>query len=148
MSGTVSLSKVLQVRELEKNNAQKAYHQSMDVFEEMATRLYNILKKKEAAEATYETDLHNGASINKIKQQAIHIEYINKQINDLQSEVQQARNAMEQKQIKLTDAHMEMKKFEKVIQNRKLEEHERVQRSENIFMDELSIQQYLGQKNR
>jgi len=141
------LSKILHVRENEKKTAQTAYYQSMDIFEEEATKLYNLLRKKEDAEEYYESFIHNKISIDTIKEQSAYIEHLNKKINELQKQVIQARNEMEIKQVKLSEAHIEVKKFEKMIENRKESEREEIKKAENNLMDEISMQQYLIVKN-
>ncbi|OZU90319.1 flagellar export protein FliJ [Virgibacillus indicus] len=148
MAETVVLSKILNVREKEKNEAQKAYHQAMDFFEKVANQLYLLLKKKEAAEESYETYIHTTTSLDRIREQLAYIERLNNQIMRLQQDVQKARSEMETKQLKLTDAHVEVKKFEKIIELRKQSEEEIFKKAEKMSMDEISIQQYLSHKNR
>ena len=148
MAETVVLSKILNVREKEKNEAQKAYHQAIDLFENVANQLYSLLKKKEAAEESYEGYIHTTVSLDKIRGQLSYIERLNKQIIQLQQEVQYARTEMEMKQLKLTDAYVEVKKFEKIIGLRKESAEETLKRAEKIAMDEISVQQYLSYKNR
>jgi len=148
MAGTAALSKILNVRELEKKNAEKDYRVSMDAFEHAATQLYNVLKKKESAEYAYETYLSEATSIDVIKEQVSYIEVLSKQIIKLQRDVQFARNAMEIKQDQLAEAHIEVKKFETIIEHRIEEHQEQVKREENMMMDEISMQQYLSYKNR
>lgn len=148
MADILALSKILHVREREKHDAQKIYHQSIEYFEGVATQLYNLLKKKEKAEEAHEEYIQSTIPIDKIREQITYIENLNKQILQLQQEVQAARSEMESKQVILTDAHVEMKKFEKIITHRKKEQEELIQRNEKITMDEISVQQYLNQKNR
>lgn len=148
MAEIVALSKILHVREREKHDAQKDYHQSIEYFEGVATQLYTLLKKKEKAEEAHEDYIQNTIPIEKIREQITYIEALNKQIVQLQQEVQAARTEMESRQVKLTDAHVEVKKFEKIITYRKKEQEKIIQRNEKISMDEISVQQYLNQKNR
>ncbi|WP_249869784.1 flagellar export protein FliJ [Oceanobacillus saliphilus] len=148
MARTVALSKILDIRENEKKIAQKAYHQSMDSFEKIATELYTLLRKKENAEVSYDRYIHSTAPIDMIKEQAVYIERLNTQINELQKLVQKARNDMDSKQVKLSDAHIEVKKFERIIENRNDIEEKYRKKVENNFMDEISITQYLSHKNR
>lgn len=148
MANTVALTKILQLRELEKNDAQKAYHNSMEFFEKIATNLYEMLKKKEAAEQSYDVFIQNSTPLEKIKEQLTYIENLNQKIVQLQTEVQKARSDMELKQVKLSDAHTEVKKFEKIIKLRKQSALQMAQRQENQFMDEISVQQYLSHNNR
>lgn len=148
MAETAAFTKILDIRENEKNVAQNIYHQSLESFEKVATKLYNALKKKEAAEEAYEDFIQATTPIEQIKEQAVYIERLNSQIKELQQLVQRARNDMETKQIKLTDAHVEVKKFEKMIELRRDNEQQQRKRMENAFMDELSITQYLSHKNR
>lgn len=148
MAETIALTKILDIRESEKKVAQKAYHQSLDSFEKIATELYNLLRKKENAEEHYDHFIQSVTPIERIKEQAVYIEKLSRQINDLQKLVQKARNDMESKQVTLSDAHVEVKKFEKIIEIRKDSEEKQKKRVESDFMDELSITQYLNHKNR
>lgn len=147
MTDTLVFSKIRNVKESEKNSAQKAYHQSMEFFEEVATKLYHLLRKKEAAEASYESYLQQSIPLEKLKQQMAYIERLNNQIVNMQSEVQKARDDMQTKQLKLTDAHVEVKKFENIIEARHQSEKEREKKYEKDMMDEISLTQYLSTSN-
>lgn len=148
MSQTVSLSKVLNIRENEKKDAQKAFLTSQDAFEEVAIKLYQLLKKKEAAEVSYDKFIQEATSIGRMKEQIAYIEKLNASIIHLQKEVQFARSKMEKKQQVLTDAYIEVKKFESIIGKRKEQQAEKLTKMENAFMDEISINQYVSNKNR
>lgn len=143
--GTVTLTKVLNIREQEKMDAQMAYNQSLKTFEEIATRLYMLLKKKEAAEETYEVSIQDSMQIEKIRQQMDYIEILSRKIVDLERDVQKAREEMNLKHSKLENAHVEVKKFEKIIENRQQTKAEMLRKQEEATMDEISIQQYLSQ---
>ncbi|RLL45317.1 flagellar export protein FliJ [Oceanobacillus piezotolerans] len=147
MAGTMTLTKVLHVRENEKKVAQKDYALSMEKFETLATELYNLLKKKEEAETLYENYIQSTTPIEKMRQLIDYQEKLTEQILLVQFQVQLAREDMEQKQSRLTEAHVEVKKYEKVIEIRKKEEIEEQVRKEKAFMDELSINQFLSHKN-
>ncbi|MEN2766448.1 flagellar export protein FliJ [Ornithinibacillus xuwenensis] len=146
MAGTIALSKILDIREQEKKDAQLAYHQSVDSFEQVATKLFNILKRKEMAEEAYDEALKESMHLDYIQDQLMYIETLNKKILELQGQVQQARTTMESKQVKLSNAHVETKKFEKIIEFRINEESDARKRAEDSLMDEISIQQYLSHK--
>lgn len=148
MADTYVLTKLLDVREKEKKDAQKAYEKSLHFFEEVATRLYTLLKKKENAEASYERYLTNTVPLNKIKGQLTYIQQLNRQIMTLQKDVQTARRELEKKQQTLTDAYVEVKKFEKIIEHRKLKQENIRKKQELQAMDEASVQQFLYGKNR
>src|SRR5699024_4390921 len=130
MAEIMTLSKILLVREKEKDEAQKAYFHSQEFFEEIATRLYKLLRKKEDAEASYENYIQTTTPLDRIKEQVSYIEKLNQQILNLQSKVQEARNEMEYKQRKLTDSYVEVKKFEKVIEQRKQANAEYIRKKE------------------
>lgn len=142
MAQTEVLSKILHIREQEEKNAQVAHHQSVAFFEKVATQLYQLLRKKEDAEEVYGQSIKNPTSIDQIKEQLNYIDQLNKQIIDLQENVNQARSKMEYKQQKLTNAHVEVKKFEKLIENRKGKQRELEMKNEQNSMDEISNQQY------
>lgn len=146
LSGTAVLTKILDIREREKRDAQIAYKQAVDLFEEVGTKLLKILQKKESVEASYEESLQSNMNLDQIQDQLAYIESLNKHIEDLQYQVQQARFHMESKQQILTEAHVETKKFEKIIDIRKTEAQDVLKRAEASFMDDISIQQYLSHK--
>lgn len=143
MDSIQTLTKILQVRENEKKEAQIAHKQSVDLFEEVAQKLYVLLRKKEVADKNFSLVTEKKTSIEVIKEQSKHIENLSKQIIHLQSKVNNARNNMELKRSQLTEAHVEVKKFEKIIENRHDQHIERIEKTENDLMDEVSIQQYL-----
>lgn len=55
---------------------------------------------------------------------------------------------MDNKQVVLNEAYIEVKKFESIIETRKRLEAEKMEKMEKSFMDEISINQYLSHKNR
>lgn len=146
MSRTKTLTKVLDIREREKDAAQKAYNQAMQHFEDVATKLYQTLKKKEDAEESYDQYLKDMVQIDRLMDQMAYIESLNRQIVLLQYQVNQARTQMELKQQSLTHAHIEVKKFEKLIETRKQEQQQTELKQEQMFMDDMSVQQFLSQK--
>lgn len=146
MSRTKTLTKVLDIREREKDAAQKAYNQAMQHFEDVATKLYQTLKKKEDAEESYDQYLKDMVQIERLMDQMAYIESLNRQIVLLQHQVNQARTQMELKQQSLTHAHIEVKKFEKLIETRKQEQQQTELKQEQMFMDDMSVQQFLSQK--
>lgn len=137
-------SKLLDLKEKEKDHAQKAYHQSMDNFEDVAMNLYTLLKKKEDAEQAYDTSLQGNMTIEEIRKQNRYIDTLTKQIAAVQYDVQRARNDMETKQSELTDAFIEVKKYEKIIAYREKERMEQLKKTETQTMDDISIRQYLA----
>jgi flagellar protein FliJ len=84
--------------------------------------------------------------LNFIQDQLAYIETLESKITELQKKVSLARTNMETKQQVLSDAHVETKKFEKIIEFRTNEELDKVKKAEDSFMNEISIQQYLSHK--
>ncbi|SHF51587.1 flagellar export protein FliJ [Ornithinibacillus halophilus] len=148
MANTHALEKILDLQELEKQKALKVYQNSIDQFEEVATKLYYLLRKKEEAELNYETSIKKAIPIDEIKTQTSYINKLQEQILNLQGDVQQARSYMEKSRDELTDSYKEVKKFETVIERRKKEEFELSKKLEAKLMDEISLQQFVGHMNR
>lgn len=142
--GHLTLSKVLQVRENEKKDAVLVYNQAIEKFENVATKLYQMLRKKEMAEQTVETYKETITPIDSIIEQMNYIESLNQQIISLQTAVNEAREEMELKQLLLTESHKEVKKFEKLIENRLLAEKNAQMKLDMAAMDEVSIQQFIS----
>lgn len=146
MNDATALHKIWQIRESEKKKAEQAHQQSIQDFERIAMKMYEILKKKEATEEAYEKNIQSIISIEKMEQHTKYIEQLQQQIASMQQLVNDARNTMNQKQQVVTSAHIEMKKVEKLIEKRAVEAKQRIKKEENAFMDELSMQQFLKRK--
>jgi len=147
MANPVVLHKILSVREQEKKTAQMEQITAQNYFEKVATQLYHVLKTKEEAEQTLQSYMKTKAAIERIKEQSLYIDSLNKNIMKLQGQVQKARQEKEKKQQILTEAHIEMKKIEKMIERRAKEQKEQEEKLQMNLMDEISIQQFTA-KNR
>lgn len=141
----MALTTVLQVREKEKDYAQIAFNESKKRLEGILTELYSVLKKKETIEKEQAITLADKIPIDMLKEQQSYIESLNNKIIQLQRKYEQAKRELERKQIHLTEAHVEVKKFEKMIENRLIEEQKETRKLEQDLMDDLSIRQYLNQ---
>lgn len=146
MVNTKTFKKILSLQEKEKNAAQMAYKESVDCFESVATQFYNLLRKKEEVEQKYHYYLENTGSVTAIATHHSYIENIKTKIATIQITVDKARNDMEQKQELLTEAHIELKKYEKLIERKQMKEKERELYEENKIMDETSVRQFLNSR--
>lgn len=145
MSNTTSLVKILDIRKQEKNDALLEKKMATDHFEKVANELYLNLKTREQAEDTLDNYVQSEI-IKKIREQTLYIDALNNKISFLQEKVQIARNEMEQKQVIVTEKHVEVKKIEKMIEKRELEKIEEEKRLEMNLMDEISIRQFTRAK--
>src|SRR5699024_152221 len=136
MADTAVLEKILHVKEKEKDAAQLDKTEAVNRFEEIASRLYEELKRKENAESELDVVMKAKATITMMKEK----------INTIQNNVQKARIEMEQKQNALTEAHIEVKKIERLIALREQEQKELLQKQEMAFMDEISMLQFQKQR--
>ncbi|HLR22199.1 MAG TPA: flagellar export protein FliJ [Pseudogracilibacillus sp.] len=146
MADTAVLEKILHVKEKEKDAAQLDKTEAVNRFEEIASRLYEELKRKENAESELDVVMKAKATITMIKEQSRYISLMKEKINTLQNNVQKARIEMEQKQNALTEAHIEVKKIERLIALREQEQKELLQKQEMAFMDEISMLQFQKQR--
>lgn len=143
MSDTAVLLKLLHLRELEKEEAQRKQIEARDLFEDIATKLYRALKAKETAEDELRQSMQNKTPIVKIKAKSTYIETLKQKIVLLQSDVQKARKNLQIAEENLTEAHVEMKKIEKMIEHREQRRRENEKKLEMKQMDEISLQQYM-----
>ncbi|MFC0524139.1 flagellar export protein FliJ [Pontibacillus salicampi] len=137
--------KLLQMKETDKNLAHKDYQDSVEVFEEVATKMYELLKKKEQAEAHYQKQIQHSMQITDLHTSFQYIDRLEKQIANLQQAIHTARSDMQQKQESLTSAHVEMKKYEKIIDRKEYHIHTVRTYEEKKQMDDMSMQQFLSQ---
>ncbi|WP_201261918.1 flagellar export protein FliJ [Metasolibacillus sp. FSL H7-0170] len=142
MQYTYRFEKILVVREQEKNESEIAYKESVRVFEEVATRLYDLLKKKEDLISFQQERLTIGASIDEISHYANFIDSMEKTIADVQEKVVQARSKMNWHEQKLLEKNLEVRKFEKMREKDFDAFREEQNRIEAKQLDELSSLAY------
>ncbi|WP_152656394.1 flagellar export protein FliJ [Oceanobacillus sp. CFH 90083] len=148
MAKISGLTKIRDMHDNERQVAQKAYAESQETFERIAKELYNLLKKKEIAENSFENAIQASTSIERIKEQSAYIEKLTNQIQTVQVLVQRARNDMNSKQTKLSEAYMEFKKYDRIIDLKREKAQAVIRKQEADFMDEMSMQQYMRQNQR
>lgn len=142
MSETAVLYKVLEVKEQEKDEAQLERVKAVEQFEKVANQLYEQLKEKENAEEDLNVKMKDSFTIDKMINQTRYINNLASRIVTLQYHVQQARNKLETAQELLNEAHIEVKKIEKMIELRENELAAEARVVEASLMDEISIRQY------
>lgn len=141
------IDKIITIKEREKDEAVVKYNESIEEFEKVATKLYDLLKEKEELEATARAKLQNGLSIIQIKQQTQYILQLEQHIQQLQTKVMNARNKMNKVENLVMEKNIEVKKFNKVKENHATLYNKLMDQEENKQMDEISIQQYMNRGN-
>ncbi|QDQ01732.1 flagellar export protein FliJ [Lysinibacillus fusiformis] len=134
--------KVLTIREQEKNETEIAYKESVRSFEEIATKLYDLLKKKENLLEYQQQRLVIGSSIEEIHHYARFIDSLEKTIAEVQQKVVQARAKMNWHEEKLLEKNLEVRKFEKMREKDFRLFQKEQDRIEGIFLDEISSLTY------
>ncbi|MFJ7950526.1 flagellar export protein FliJ [Lysinibacillus sp. NPDC096418] len=140
--------KVLTIREQEKNETEIAYKESVRSFEEVANKLYELLKKKENLTEYRQERLAIGSSIEEINHYARFIDSLEKTIADVQQKVVQARSKMNWHEEKLLEKNLEVRKFEKMREKDFIAYQQEEDRVENIFLDEISSLTYYKKEIR
>ncbi|SOB93022.1 flagellar FliJ protein [Ureibacillus xyleni] len=139
---TYRFEKILTIREQEKQQTEIAYKESVRAFEEVATKLYEVLKKKEDLITYQNKRLTIGATIDEIHHFSTFINSLEKSITDLQAKVMQARTKMNWHEQKMLEINIEVSKFEKMKERDYQMFKEEQNRSEMLYMDELSSLMY------
>ncbi|KGR80355.1 flagellar export protein FliJ [Ureibacillus manganicus] len=134
--------KVLTIREQEKQQTEMAYKESVQAFEEVASKLYELLKKKEDLISFQTEKLKAGSTINEIHHFASFIDSLEKSITDVQQKVMQARTKMNWHEQKLVEKSLEVRKFEKMREKDLERFKEEQNKAEMLMMDELSSIMY------
>ena len=105
--------KVLTFREQTAETGDEMKH-SIQAFEAVATKLYDLLKKKEDILLEQHEKMKTGFSVNGIHHYARYIDSLEKRIAIVQQEVMQARSKMNWFENKLLEKSLEVKKFEEM----------------------------------
>jgi flagellar FliJ protein len=139
--------KILTLKEKEKKDAYARYSEALKAFEEVAEKLYRLLKKKEDLLAFQQEKLISGLSVQEIRHQQVFLDNLEKIIEHYQKEVIQARNKLNLFQNILHEKNMEVKKYEKIQEKDFNKFLEIIKINENKQMDEISIQQFISKEN-
>lgn len=139
--------KILSIREREKEEALSIFNDSIRKFEEVAEKLYSLLKKKEDLENYQSSRLREGLSVQEIRHHQQFIANMEKAIEHYQKMVINARNRMNFYQDKLMEKNIEVKKYEKMKEKDLLQFIEETKSLENKQMDDISIQFYMNRGN-
>ena len=130
--------KILTVCEQEKTETELAYKEAIRSFEEIATKLYELLKKKEDLIAFQQERLKIGSSIDEISHYSRFITSMERMIEEVQQKVVQARTKMNWHEQKLLEKNLEVRKYEKMREKDFEAYKEEQNRLEIILLDEIS----------
>jgi len=136
--------KILSIKEKEKTDALAKYNAALKKFEEVAEKLYKLLKKKEELLEFQQEKLRNGLSVQDIRHHQLFMDNLEKLITLCQEEVIEARYKMNIQRDILMERNIEVKKYEKMKENDFLEFLDVIKEAENKEMDEISIRQFLS----
>ncbi|WP_433749733.1 flagellar export protein FliJ [Falsibacillus pallidus] len=142
MSYQFKFSKLLTVKEREKDEAQAVYQDSVKKFREVADHLYQLLKKKEDLQAFQSDQLERGLSIQEIRHNQQYLTNIEKTISYYQELVINARNRMNWNEQLLQDRNVEVKKYEKIRERDLIQYKEWMNHTESKQLDEISTMQF------
>lgn len=129
---------ILTIRDQEKSELEISYKEAVHTFEEAATTLYELLKKKEDTITEQENQMKSGSSILEIHRYASFITGLEKSIELFQDKVAAARTKMNWHEERLLEKSIEVKKYEKMKEKDKRLFLEEQQRLESIRLDELA----------
>ncbi|MFJ8063821.1 flagellar export protein FliJ [Psychrobacillus sp. NPDC096426] len=141
-------AKVLNIREQEKSETELAYKESVHMFEKVATKLYELLKKQEDTVDAQNNRLTAGLSIDQVHHYSNYIEGLQKRIDVVQKEVIQARSKMNWFEEKLVEKSLEVRKFEKMKEKDFEQFRQEQQRLETIQLDEISSLKFQNKEIR
>jgi len=133
--------KVLTVREQEKEEAILVYEKALKAFEEEATKLFELLRKKEELEEVQRTQLSFGTSVQIIRHHQQFLGNLLKSIHHQQEVVMRARLKMQYEEHRLLEKNIEVKKLEKIKEKDLSNFLNEMDKLESKWMDELSMLQ-------
>ncbi|MGM0873668.1 MAG: flagellar export protein FliJ [Bacillota bacterium] len=139
--------KIMDVKENEKEKSLAEYNQSVYDFENVAHKLYDSLKQKEVLEDNTLSRLNQGMSVLEIRHYQQFVSNLEKSISHYQKLVTLTRNRMNEKQVKLMQHNIEVKKYEKLKQKLNEDYLQGMKYQDNKLMDDLSIQSYMYRGN-
>lgn len=148
MNYQYKFEKILTIKEKEKNDASSKYNESVKKFEEVAEKLYKLLKKKEDMQNFQQVKLKEGMAVQEIRHHQQFMDNIEKLLARIQQEVVEARYRMNAYQEKLIEKNIEVKKYEKIKEKDFDKFLDQIKEIENKNMDEISIRQFINKAIR
>lgn len=140
MKFTFKLEKLLDLREKEKEEQVFMYEKAIRKFEDVAEKLYQLLKKKEDIEELQLKKIKSGVSIQEIRLGQHYLLNLQKEIDSYQQLVFHSRKHMQEEEQRLIEKNIEVKKMEKM----KSKEYEKflhfLDVEDRKVMDEISMQ--------
>ncbi|HHW38881.1 MAG TPA: flagellar biosynthesis chaperone FliJ [Bacillales bacterium] len=147
MAFKYKFEKLLSIKENEKDVVVGEYNDAVQKFEEVATKLYELLKQKEDLIDQQGKQLTSGLNVRQILDFQRFLPLLDKSIAEWQVQVAKARKFMELKQQLLLEKNIEVKKYE-IMKKKSWVTYSQLEKAEeNKFMDEISIQQYMNRGN-
>ncbi|KAA0966513.1 flagellar export protein FliJ [Sporosarcina sp. ANT_H38] len=140
--------KVLTYREQEKTETEVEFKGSVEAFETVANKLYDLLKKKEDILVAQQIKMTIGFSVNEIHHYSRFIGSLEKRIAEMQQQVIQARSKMNWYENKLLEKTLEVRKFEKMKEKDREHHRAEMEQLEAIQLDELSTLKFRSRENR
>ena len=139
--------KVLTFREQEKTETEVEFKGAVEAFETVATKLYDLLKKKEDILVEQQAKMAVGFSINEIHHYARFISSLEKRTAEMQQQVMQARSKMNWYENKLLEKTLEVRKFEKMKEKDREHHGAEMEQLEAVQLDELSTLKFRRREN-
>ncbi|MFC5712146.1 flagellar export protein FliJ [Thalassorhabdus alkalitolerans] len=142
MSFQFSLKKLLEMKENARVSAEEEYSRSVTKFEEKATHLYHLLKRKEEAEAFYGEKMKHGMPIHELQTAESSLMLLHQDVMKAKVSADHARVLMNSKKNEMQYAFIEYKKYERIREQKRREYEYGLKKEEEKIMDEISIQKY------
>lgn len=143
MTYQFKFEKIMTLKEREKDEALSVYNESVTRFEQVAEKLYELMKRKEDLEEYQSRRLVEGLPVQEVRHHQQFIANLQKSIDQYQRMVMNARNHMTFNQEKLLQKNIEVKKYVKIKEKGELEFLELLKQDEAKEMDDISIQQFV-----
>lgn len=140
--------RVLTVKEREKKEAEDRYRESIESFEGIAQKLYQLLKKKELMESSQAEHIQTGIAVQTLRHGQQFLINIEKSIEYQQKLVMEARNSMHWHEQRLLDRNIEVRKYEKIKEKDRVHFISEQNERDNQQMNELSMTQFMNRRNR
>ncbi|MEW9501304.1 flagellar export protein FliJ [Jeotgalibacillus marinus] len=140
--------RVLTVKEREKKEAEDRYRESIESFEGLAQKLYQLLKKKELMEDAQAVNIQSGIAVMSLRHGQQFLLNIEKSISYQQKLVMEARTTMQWHEQRLMDRNIEVRKYEKIKEK---DHHFHLAHQNELDsqqMNELSMTQFMNRRNR
>nr|WP_239549045.1 flagellar export protein FliJ [Scopulibacillus daqui] len=138
------MQRVLNISENEKKQLESEYQLIYEGFEKLANKLLSLMKKKEEVQTRLQQSLQTMVTVDSIKWQIDYVESLERRIEEQQIKYEKARGKLEFFQSLIKEKMIEIKKYETLKEQKRINDLKDEKKREMKLMDETALLHFIN----